>query len=83
MQQERTETMSNTIIPENYQSALNLHDTQVAIKLVKDCFQSLLTERLHLQRVSAPLFVTPESGLNDNLNGIERPEKEGHLQSLP
>ena len=65
--------MSNTIIPENYQSALNLHDTQVAIKLVKDCFQSLLTERLHLQRVSAPLFVTPESGLNDNLNGIERP----------
>lgn len=65
--------MSNTIIPENYQSALNLHDTQVAIKLVKDCFQSLLTERLHLQRVSAPLFVTPESGLNDNLNGVERP----------
>lgn len=52
---------------------MNLHDTQVAIKLVKDCFQSLLTERLHLQRVSAPLFVTPESGLNDNLNGIERP----------
>ena len=41
--------MSNTIIPENYQSALNLHDTQVAIKLVKDCFQSLLTERLHLR----------------------------------
>ena len=65
--------MSNTTIPENYHSALNLHDTQVAIKLVKDCFQDLLTERLHLQRVSAPLFVTPESGLNDNLNGVERP----------
>lgn len=65
--------MNKTVIPENYRSALTLHDTQVAIKLVKDCFQNLLTERLHLQRVSAPLFVTPESGLNDNLNGIERP----------
>ena len=65
--------MSNITIPENYCSELNLHDTQVAIKLVKDCFQNLLTERLHLQRVSAPLFVTPESGLNDNLNGVERP----------
>ena len=65
--------MSTITIPKNYQSELNLHDTQVAIKLVKDCFQGLLTERLHLQRVSAPLFVTPESGLNDNLNGIERP----------
>ena len=65
--------MNKTTIPENYQSTLNLHDTQVAIKLVKDCFQNLLTERLHLQRVSAPLFVTPESGLNDNLNGVERP----------
>ncbi len=65
--------MSNITIPENYHSQLNLHDTQVAIKLVKDCFQSLLSERLNLQRVSAPLFVAPESGLNDNLNGVERP----------
>ncbi len=65
--------MSNITIPENYHSVLNLHDTQIAIKMVKDCFQNLLSERLNLQRVSAPLFVTPESGLNDNLNGVERP----------
>lgn len=65
--------MNQITIPENYHSELNLHDTQIAIKMVKDCFQSQLTERLHLQRVSAPLFVTPESGLNDNLNGVERP----------
>ena len=65
--------MENLIIPKNYESALNLHDTQVAIKTVKDCFQRLLAERLNLLRVSAPLFVAPETGLNDNLNGIERP----------
>ncbi len=65
--------MSEIKIPKNYHSALNLHDTQVAIKTVKDCFQTLLSERLNLQRVSAPLFVTPQSGLNDNLNGVERP----------
>lgn len=60
-------------IPSDYQSALNLHDTQVGIKTVKDFFQTLLAERLNLLRVSAPLFVDPDSGLNDNLNGIERP----------
>lgn len=60
-------------IPKGYHSELNLHDTQIAIKTVKDTFQTLLAERLNLQRVSAPLFVTPESGLNDNLNGVERP----------
>lgn len=65
--------MSNITVPKNYHSALNLHDTQIAIKTVKDCFQTQLAERLHLQRVSAPLFVTPQSGLNDNLNGVERP----------
>ena len=65
--------MSKLMIPENYHSDLNLHDTQVAIKTVKDFFQKSLTERLNLLRVSAPLFVTPESGLNDNLNGVERP----------
>ena len=65
--------MSNLIIPKDYQSALNLHDTQIAIKTVKDFFQTLLAERLNLSRVSAPLFVTPDSGLNDNLNGVERP----------
>ena len=66
-------TMNNLIIPENYRSALNLHDTQIGIKTVKDFFQNLLAERLHLLRVSAPLFVDPASGLNDNLNGVERP----------
>ncbi len=65
--------MSTSSIPKNYKSELNLYDTQVAIKTVKDFFQTLLAERLNLLRVSAPLFVSPESGLNDNLNGIERP----------
>ncbi len=65
--------MENLKIPSNYESALDLHDTQVAIKTVKDFFQGMLATRLNLQRVTAPLFVTPESGLNDNLNGVERP----------
>ena len=65
--------MSNFVIPKDYKSELNLYETQVAIKTVKDFFQSLLAERLQLLRVSAPLFVDPHSGLNDNLNGIERP----------
>lgn len=65
--------MNNLSIPRDYKSALNLHDTQIAIKTVKDFFQGLLAERLNLLRVSAPLFVTPASGLNDNLNGVERP----------
>ena len=65
--------MSNFNIPKNYKSELNLYETQRAIKTVKDFFQTLLAERLHLLRVSAPLFVAPESGLNDNLNGVERP----------
>ena len=65
--------MENLKIPKNYQSALDLHDTQVGIKTVKDFFQGMLSTRLNLQRVTAPLFVTPESGLNDNLNGVERP----------
>ena len=65
--------MKNPMIPEDYHSALNLHDTQVGIKTVKDFFQGMLAERLNLLRVSAPLFVDPSSGLNDNLNGVERP----------
>lgn len=65
--------MENLYIPENYHSDLSLYDTQIAIKIVKDFFQQTLSERLYLLRVSAPLFVTPESGLNDNLNGVERP----------
>jgi len=65
--------MPSISIPKDYVSALNLHDTQIAIKAVKDCFEKLLADRLHLYRVSAPLFVDPASGLNDNLNGVERP----------
>lgn len=65
--------MEHLIIPANYHSDLNLYDTQIGIKTVKDFFQSLLTRHLNLLRVSAPLFVDPASGLNDNLNGVERP----------
>ena len=69
--------MEHFKIPKNYESALSLHDTQVGIKTVKDFFQRLLAERLNLLRVSAPLFVDPASGMNDNLNGIERPVSFG------
>ena len=65
--------MSSNAFPKDYQSGLDLYDTQVAIKRVKDFFQTLLAERLNLLRVSAPLMVDPKSGLNDNLNGVERP----------
>ncbi len=65
--------MERLVIPKNYKSELDLHDTQFAIKTVKDFFQSLLVQRLHLTRVSAPLFVDSTAGLNDNLNGYERP----------
>lgn len=69
--------MKQFIIPTDYASALNLHDTQIAIKTVKDFFQNLLAQRLNLARVSAPLFVDPDTGLNDNLNGVERPVSFG------
>lgn len=65
--------MENLIIPQDYHPHLNLHDTQIAIKTVKDFFQNLLSLELNLTRVTAPLFVDPTSGLNDNLNGVERP----------
>lgn len=65
--------MEQMKIPTGYQADLNLHDTQVAIKTVKDFFQQTLAQKLNLLRVSAPIFVNPASGLNDNLNGIERP----------
>ena len=60
------------IYPSNYQSILNLVDTQKAIKLVKDTFESELAKELKLMRVSAPLFVEPSTGLNDNLSGYEK-----------
>ncbi len=58
-----------------YQSALNLIDTEIAIKFIKDTFEKELAKTLKLTRVSAPLFVFPETGLNDNLNGYERAVK--------
>ena len=61
------------IIPKNYNPVLDLRDTEIAIKLVKDFFETELARALNLTRVSAPIMVTPESGLNDNLNGVERP----------
>ncbi len=69
--------MSKIVIPEGYEPALNLKETEIAIKSVKDFFQQQLATELNLHRVSAPLFVTPESGLNDNLNGVERPVSFG------
>ena len=69
--------MEHLIIPEGYVSALSLYDTQIAIKTVKDFFQQTLASQLNLLRVSSPLFVDPLSGLNDNLNGVERPVKFG------
>ena len=65
--------MERCYIPEGYKAALSNRETQIAIKKVKDYFQRELATQLNLHRVTAPLFVTPESGLNDNLNGVERP----------
>ena len=55
-----------------YKSTLDLLDTEIAIKYIKDFFERELAKALKLTRVSAPLFVLPETGLNDNLNGYER-----------
>ena len=64
--------MKNNIIVTNYNSILNIHDTQIAIKLVKDTFEDKLAEALELTRVTAPLFVEPKTGLNDDLSGVEK-----------
>lgn len=61
------------VIPKDYKSLLDIRQTEVAIKKVKDFFERDLAIGLNLTRVSAPLFVSAESGLNDNLNGVERP----------
>jgi len=65
--------MGSIYIPEGYKSPQTIRDTEVAIKSVKDYFEKALADALNLTRVSAPLFVRPETGLNDNLNGVERP----------
>ena len=65
--------MLTTVIPEGYAPHLNLYDTQKAISLLKRLFEDNLGGSLHLRRVSAPLFVEASTGLNDDLNGVERP----------
>ena len=64
-------------IPRNYDPVLDVRQTQEAIKYIRDTFQKELGKELHLTRISAPLFVSKRSGLNDNLNGIERPVSFG------
>ena len=65
--------MEQCYIPEGYKAELSIKETQWAIKSIKDHFERQLAKKLNLSRVSAPLFVKPESGLNDNLTGVERP----------
>ena len=62
----------NMVYPEGYRSSLSQKDTQRAIKIIKDTFQVKLAEALNLDRVTAPLMVTKASGINDDLNGVER-----------
>ena len=65
--------MGKLIIPENYRSCLSSYETQEAIGMIKILMQKKLCMALKLKRVTAPLFVDPASGLNDDLNGVERP----------
>ena len=65
--------MRTIYVPEHYAPALDAYDTQRAIAYIKQTFQQEFSNALNLKRVSAPLFVTEDSGLNDNLNGYERP----------
>ncbi len=64
--------MSKVTVPQNYKTALGLYDTQTAIGLLKRTFEERLCLALNLKRVSAPLFVDPNTGLNDDLSGVER-----------
>jgi len=66
-------SMSKLVIPEGYKSVLNLYDTQSAIGKIKRIFEDNLSKALNLKRVSAPLFVLANTGINDDLNGVERP----------
>ena len=60
-------------IPDHYDPRLDIRETQDAIKYIRDTFQKEMGREMHLERISAPLFVEKSSGLNDNLNGVERP----------
>lgn len=66
-------SMKNLILPKDYENKLDIVSTEIAIKYVKDLFERRLAHHLNLMRVSAPLYVAQNSGLNDNLNGTERP----------
>ena len=65
--------MNEIYIPQGYTPLLDAYDTQRAIAYIKKTFQDEFANALNLKRVSAPLFVTADSGLNDNLSGVERP----------
>ena len=65
--------MNKIYIPDGYKPTLDAYDTQRAIAYIKRNFQEEFASALNLKRVSAPLFVTESSGLNDNLSGVERP----------
>ncbi|NMD39038.1 MAG: aspartate--ammonia ligase, partial [Christensenellaceae bacterium] len=65
--------MNKVFIPEGYKAKLDLYETQRAITVIKRSFEGGIEKRLNLKRVSAPLFVDPSTGLNDNLTGVERP----------
>ncbi|MBR3068765.1 MAG: aspartate--ammonia ligase, partial [Lachnospiraceae bacterium] len=72
----------NLILPDNYDSHMTVRETQDAIKYIRDVFQKEFGREMNLERISAPLFVDQASGLNDNLNGIERPV-QFDMKSLP
>ena len=64
--------MSRSWIPAGYRTGLDLYETQAAIGFLKRTFEDTLASALNLKRVSAPLFVDPATGLNDDLSGVER-----------
>lgn len=76
-------SVRNLSLPEHYFSKLDIMETEIAIKLAKDTFERELARCLELTRVSAPLFVQPETGLNDDLNGVERPVQSISSTSAP
>lgn len=65
--------MSNVIKPVGYKALLDMRQTEMGIKLIKEFFQANLSTELRLRRVTAPLFVLKGLGINDDLNGVERP----------
>ena len=83
---------TSLLVPEQYDPLLNLRETEKAIRLIKDFFQTNLSFELNLQRVTAPMFVKANTGINDDLNGVEKPisfnikgicENENDLRCTP